>query len=141
MLGQFKRGPRGHMAVNLLTRGAKSMRTMSVSRLIATAFLSKPPGASVVMHRNDDVTNNATKNLRWGTPAQNSADMVAKNRQARGERHGFAKLSSVRVLDIKARLARGDTKQSIAAAHGVSWTAIKDISTGRTWSHVSSGEH
>jgi hypothetical protein len=136
-LKQFSRGA-GHplMAVNLLTKGLASMKTVSVSRLVALAFVPNESKAPLVMHRDDDTKNNAAANLCWGTPAENSADMVRKNRQAKGSAHGFSKLDEASVAEIKRRLAAGDTKQSIATTYEVSWTAIASIAKGDTWAHV-----
>lgn len=47
------------------------------------------------------------------------------------------KLTEIEVTEIKDHLAMGEmTREEIAEEYGVEVTAIKRISSGRTWSHV-----
>jgi len=89
--------------------------------------------------------------LFLGTPADNSADMRHKGRQAmglthawalhpdrvpRGERNGRSKLSVEQVREIKRRLALGEMKSELAKAFGVSDTVIHHINSGKLWRSV-----
>lgn len=58
-------------------------RNILVHRAVATAFVPNPDGHEWVLHRDGDSRNPAASNLYWGTPAQNSADMVAHGRAGR----------------------------------------------------------
>lgn len=57
----------------------------------------------------------------------------------RGERHGKAKLSKSKVIEIRERARLGETHRSIADAYGISKSNVGMILTGKTWSHVSGG--
>ena len=71
-----------------------------------------------------------------GTGADNSADMVAKKRSAKGEQNGSSKLSEGDVRDIRRRLAAGETQTAIAEVFGVHQTLIGFIARGVRWRHV-----
>ena len=75
--------------------------------------------------------------LFLGTPAENSADMVAKGRSLKGERSGNAKLAESDVRDIWSRLALGETQQSIADEYGVNRATISLIKSRKNWKHLS----
>lgn len=85
--GILKRNPRhsGHLAVDLPGR-----KTVYVHRLVALAFIPNPDGLPMVMHGDDDPSNNRVANLSWGTAAQNNADAWARgrNRAKRAAPHG-----------------------------------------------------
>jgi hypothetical protein len=51
-----------------------------IHRLVAENYLSNPNNYPVVMHMDDDPSNNHVSNLQWGTQKMNSKDMVAKGR-------------------------------------------------------------
>lgn len=76
------------------------------------------------------------EHLSWGTPAENSRDMVIKGRSAKGEQIRQSKLNTDQVLQIKERLAKGESLRSIGKAFGVSKTLIRFISIGEYWGHV-----
>lgn len=82
-----------------------------------------------------------------GTPAANSADMVAKGRQikgssvpperrARGSRSAHAKLTEAQVADLLIRYQAGESIPRIAASLGMSRCTIWEIIRGKNWIHV-----
>jgi hypothetical protein len=54
----------------------------------------------------------------------------------RGENNSYSKITEVQVLEIKQRLAKGETQKNIAKDYNISKRAVSDINCGRTWSHV-----
>jgi hypothetical protein len=77
------------------------------------------------------------KHLFLGTCADNLADMVAKGRQAFGERNGNAKLTEEQVGQIKFLLIDGRYFQhTIAERFGVDRGLICQIGLGMIWSWV-----
>jgi len=129
---------RGYPVVRLYRDGGAS-RTFHVHTLVAWAFLSPPPpGKTLVLHRDDDKSNARSENLRWGTYAENSADMVAKGRQAFGNRHPRAVLTEEQVQQIRRLYASSShTQEALAAKFGVTQSTISAIVRRRLWSRVS----
>lgn len=75
------------------------------------------------------------KHMFLGTRQDNMDDMVKKNRQARGEHNGNAKLSEKEVEEIK-QLSSQYTQTYLANKYNVSQFAIWSILSGRTWKDV-----
>jgi hypothetical protein len=95
-----------------------------------------PSNGRVARHRDGNPANDHKDNLRWGTQAQNCQDTVAHGRTTKGVKNKHAKLTDAKVLDIKKRMAAGESQSALAAEFGVTPPTISDISTGRTWGHV-----
>lgn len=115
----FSRGRQGHLGVNLCQNGKYTLH--SVHRLIALTFIGGPPTARhVVMHLDDNPINNAIDNLTYGLPAENSAQMTARCRQATGSRVGGAKLTDSLVKAIRENISSGVVQRDLAQgiSHG-----------------------
>ena len=76
--------------------------------------------------------------LFLGTNQDNMDDKVSKGRQVslKGESNGTAKLTAVKVLEIKRLLAGGVTQRAIASVYGVSQKNVSLIKAGKRWAHV-----
>lgn len=108
-------------------------RNYYVHRLVCYEVHGPPPTAKhLVLHscHNRSCCNPA--HLRWGTPAENMADAVAAGRFI-CDRASSAKLTRSIVLFVRASSLPAPT---LAAAFGVSDSAIHNIRSGRTWSHL-----
>lgn len=131
----FVRDQSLHLGVNLTQDG--KYRLYGVHRLIALTWIGTPPTVQhVVMHLDDDPSNNAASNLAYGLPAENSAQMVVRGRQARGERAGNSKLKQEQVAEIRRRLAAGCSQKMLAIEFGISATNVTDIKLNRIWREV-----
>lgn len=93
-------------------------------------------GGLVVCHRCDNRACCELSHLFLGTTQDNTADMMAKGRSARGEHNARAKLTAAQVVEIRRRAATGETQVSIAADFGVRSASISYILNGRNWRHV-----
>lgn len=71
--------------------------------------------------------------LFLGSTEDNMADMVAKNRQARGVGNGKSKLTTSDVIRI---YTTSRNTKAIAEMYGVSETQVRDIRRGVIWQHV-----
>lgn len=72
-----------------------------------------------------------------GTIADNTADMVAKGRSARGTRNTNAKLTDDIVREIRMRhQAGGVTMTRLAAEYGVTKALVSYVVRGLIWRHV-----
>lgn len=73
-----------------------------------------------------------------GTPAENSQDMVNKDRQARGEKNGRAKLTESDVKEIRRIRAENPKLRQvdIAQMFGVSQVMISYVLISKNWNHA-----
>lgn len=97
------------------------------------------PDGLDVLHSCDNPPCVNPAHLRAGTPSDNFADMVSRNRWEKpcGERHGMSKLTVESVRDIRARFSA--SRPSITAVgreFGVSKDTILSVILRRTWKQV-----
>jgi hypothetical protein len=92
------------------------------------------PNGMRVLHSCDVPACVNPDHLRLGTDADNVADKVARNRQARGERVPGSKLTTAQVMAI--RVAQGVTHRALAAEFGVSHNIVGRIRRRQKWTHL-----
>lgn len=99
-------------------------------------FKGDTPAGLVVRHTCDQRACCNPAHLILGTHDDNTADMVARERQARGERTNTAILTDDIVRAIRAGYtgAHGEQTQ-LARQHGVALSTINAILRGRNWRH------
>lgn len=115
---------RGYPNVRLRINGIG--KTFYVHRLVAFAFLGKPPTPNHkhVAHGDGTRDNNAVSNLRWATASENYQDRLEHDTHHLGERNHRAKLTDEQSLEIKHSTERGDV---LARRYGVSDGTISRI--------------
>lgn len=87
-----------------------------------------------VLHRCDTPPCVNPDHLWIGTCAANAADMVAKGRQAKGERNAKAKLTQDEVNEIRTRYSEGAiTQAALSREYEVSDVMISYIVHGKNW--------
>jgi hypothetical protein len=124
----------GYATLRLGGRGTAIVRASRIAWRIHTG--TEPPDGVLVCHRCDNPPCTRGDHLFLGDHAANSADKVAKGRQARGERSGVAKLTEAAVRDIRHRAELGEPLQLLAAEHRVSEGCVWAAVSGHTWKHV-----
>ena len=123
-----------YLRVALLSPGRPQV-IRYIHTLVAEAFIGPRPEGAEVAHRDGSRTNNRADNLRYATVAENQADRIAHRTSNRGGRHGMAKLTCDAVVEIRRRLANGETQQSVANAFGMSAGMIGRIHRWEAWQH------
>lgn len=71
----------------------------------------------------------------FGTPLGKPEEAWVE-RWANGIESNRAKLDTAKVIDIRQRLARGESATGVAKAHGIGASTVRDIAKGRTWGWV-----
>ena len=94
------------------------------------------PDELQVLHKCDNPPCCRPDHLFLGDAAANSADMVRKGRQARGEKSSRAKLTEEKVREIRAAVAGGTKQADVCRAFGMSTMAISDLVRRVNWKHV-----
>lgn len=82
----------GYLGVQLFDRlqatNARGMRTVSIHRLVAEAFVPNPDGLPEVNHKDEDKTNNRADNLEWMNHIENTRYGTAVQRRTDKEING-----------------------------------------------------
>jgi hypothetical protein len=123
--------PMGYWRVQLGGDGPKRIPYL-VHRLVAQAFMGDCPPGMQVCHNDGNKLNNVADNLRYDTPAGNSADRIEHGTSRRGEDSPRAKLTVAQVHRIR-RMGKTMGRKRIAEAIGITEWAVRDILSGRNW--------
>src|SRR5690606_12503326 len=118
---------RGYRVVGLNCRQKK------VHILVLETFVGPRPAGGEGLHSDDDKSNNALANLRWGTHADNYADRVRNGGGNHGSRNGNARLTPKIAMDIRAARASGETMRAIGSQTGVSLATVCRVLNGQSY--------
>lgn len=94
------------------------------------------PEGMIVLHSCDNPACVNPAHLSIGRMADNSEDMKAKGRQARGAKIPTAVLDETAVRAIRSLRVGGIPTRNLAAMFGVSQTTVCQVLSGKTWKHV-----
>lgn len=128
----------GHLHVKLYPpkRGGKKTNT-GVHCLVLEAFVGPCPKGMQCCHDDGSPSNNHVGNLRWGTPQDNMDDRERHGRHVKGSQSKKSKLKEKDIPSIRNRKSKKwGAMSEVAREYGVSPATIRDIWSGRTWSHV-----
>lgn len=107
-------------------------KTLRVHRLVCEAFAGPAPFPNaVVMHLNEDATDNRAENLAWGTQKENLA--APGFRAYLRRRSCKPKISAEQAKHIK---YGGMTCRAAASQYGISPSTVSNIRAGRAWKHI-----
>lgn len=98
------------------------------------------PHSLVIRHTCDNPKCVRIDHLVLGTQLDNIHDMQERGRAnyARGEEAGGAKLTAVRVIELRKRYAAGGiTMRALAKLESMSYSGMQQLLSGRTWKHLS----
>jgi hypothetical protein len=113
-----------------------SYRTLAVHRAVALAFVPPVAGKNCVNHKDSNRLNNRAENLEWVTRAENYQHGVIYGNvdiyRTRGEKHGMAKLTRIKVINIR-HCQTAITSKDLGALYGVSGSTVRSIWRRETW--------
>jgi HNH endonuclease/Helix-turn-helix domain len=116
--------------------GQHSIKHLPVAahRFAYITFVGKIPAGAFICHTCDTRLCVRPSHLFVGTAADNSADMVAKDRSARGLRNANNKLTPQEVIAIRRLYESGIACQAeLARRYNVHQTTISNIVKRRQW--------
>ena len=112
-------------------------RTERAHRLAWTLANGPIPPGMCIRHTCDNRRCCDLNHLLLGTKQQNAQDMVDRDRQAKGERHSYAKLTDQQVREIRELWAAGGkTKKEIGERFGITARNVLSIVRRDTWVHI-----
>lgn len=118
---------------SFITEHQTKVATHRFSLVLATGF---NPEDLFCLHRCDNPACVNPAHLRWGTPKENTQDAVTRHRIARGEKQGSSRLTELQVIEIKQRLANGESVRGVARLYGVGRSTVTHIRNGDSWTHL-----
>jgi len=130
---EWERGLTSH-GYGLIWDGMKQEKAHRVSWELHNGPI---PDGLHVLHKCDNRKCVNPNHLWIGTNAQNTADMVAKGRAAKGEKSGKAILDEICVTLIREIYANGKTTHlALAKFFGVGESTIANIVKRNSWRHI-----
>lgn len=94
------------------------------------------PEGFFVCHKCDNRSCVNPKHLFLGTAKDNVSDCVNKDRHARGERNGHAKLTAYLVQKIRQACLSGYSQREIARRLSLSNGTVSMAASGKRWGHL-----
>jgi hypothetical protein len=125
----------GYFRIGLYTNTIKRNKAFSVHRLVAESFLGYKTQEFEVNHKNGNKLDNRLSNLEWVTPSENVKHSYITNLRKKGSKLIGAKLNEEVVKLIKAEIF-SNSERLLAKKYNVSRITIRNIKSGRCWSHV-----
>ena len=113
---------------------------MLVHRLVAMTYIPNPDALPFINHLNGDTQDNRVDNLEWCDNKRNTKHAYdngwIKTPYQQGEANSQAKLTVDDARRIKELSAAGMGDTAISRETGISRSAVKDVTKGRTWRHI-----
>lgn len=124
----------GYAVVSLNKRSVK--KTVRVHRAVLEAFVGPPPLDHVGCHIDGDKEHGVLSNLKWATQKENIEDCRRHGTLPMGERHGLAKMTAERIIQMRLEWHGGAYPTALGRKFGISARSVWEACTGRTWRHV-----
>ena len=104
-------------------------------RLAYTLTKGEIPNGLIMRHTCDNPACCNPGHLILGTHADNMADKVQRNRQAKGEKHYASKLTATQVIEVYNSSLKQD---EIAKLYNIDQTTVSKIKLKKKWKHIHS---
>lgn len=129
----------GYPALSITEDGKRKSKRVHV--MVLETFVGPRPHGAVACHNDGDRQNNRLGNLRWGTPEENTLDMIKHGRTRAPFRPSI--LSESDVLQIKKEYVPHSKTHNglvLAKKYGVSRSAIYGILEGTKWAYLNNAQ-
>lgn len=132
----------GYRRVDLRCKEKSRRKNALVHRLVALCFIDNPKRKPHINHKDCNPLNNKVENLEWCTHKENmhhafeNGLMIPFSGTEKGQKCPSSKLKDSEVVEIKKRIAYGESSIAISIDYPVSASAISEIKAGRSWSHI-----
>jgi hypothetical protein len=112
--------------------------TFRTHRVAFELSMGRLDSDKILLHSCDNPRCCNPAHLKPGTDAENTKDMISKgrDRKARGEDSGRAKIKTHQVLEIRRLDEKGIALTEIAKTIGVSTATAFSVARRRTWRHL-----
>jgi len=129
----------GYVTAHLYQDG--KLKKRFVHRLVMEAFVgARPEGDYEINHKDGDKANNLTTNLEYITRSENKLHALyilrTIDRVHRGEQKYNAKLTEVKVRELRALYAAGVPIPKLADQYEVTHACINSAVKGKSWKHI-----
>lgn len=113
-------------------------KTITVHRLVATAFIPNPENKPQINHKDGNKLNNHISNLEWVTHQENMqhAFTTKLNRGRIGTENAKAKITEKEVIEIRKLSDEGKIGKEIAAVFNLNTSTVNRIISRKYWKHV-----
>ena len=128
----------GHDTYGRIREGGKGTPMLEAHRVAWVLAYGPIPDGLWVLHRCDVHRCVRPDHLFLGTNADNTADRHAKGRDARGERHGMARMSEADAKRVLGLRRQGATNRQIAVAVAMPLRRVAAVTRGESWAHLTS---
>jgi len=124
---------KGYCYVDLYVAKTNSKRSR-VHRMVLLSFVGVPPTAKHECgHRNGVRADNRLQNLKWCTRSENLKDRHTHARMSGNVAGNISKLSTEQVVDIKKRIANGESPLAISRDFNMHHSTFYLIRNGSIW--------
>ncbi|MBJ9964454.1 NUMOD4 domain-containing protein [Burkholderia seminalis] len=128
---------KGYMRVTLSHDG--HTKTLSVHSLILLTFEGPRPDGLVVRHLDGDTSNNAYRNLKYGSDQENEEDKLRHGKRLYGEKSNNVVLTEEAVREIRAAKQSGKVRwgsAALAKKFGVCRSTVEKAAKGQHWIYL-----
>ena len=121
----------GYRKVKLHVNGKAYFK--GINRLVCEAFNGPAPEGMHALHKDNIRHHDYPSNLYWGTPQNNSDDMVNSGRSRSNENHPLAVMDWNKVHEIRKLYKQYASIKWLASTYKVTTTCIGNIVHNKTW--------